>query len=227
MISKTFETDSLKCVCVAPEDAKHVVYMIYPEMSVFSERWLGDRASKYRCAICMLEVPGDRWNDWLTPWPEPGEAPGEPPFAGKAEEFLAIIIDRVIPFVEKELMMQEVVERDLIGVSLGGLFTLWQWAECDLFNSIGSLSGSFWYEGFVEWFEKQTFTGKTGKAYFLLGTEEPKSKVKAFQTVGKNTTEVVKSLKTQGVVVEFDWVPGNHFSNPDKRADKALEALLG
>lgn len=37
---------------------------------------------------------------------------------------------------------------EMAGVSLSGLFALWQWLMNDTFRNIISLSGSFWYAGF-------------------------------------------------------------------------------
>ncbi|MDE6638872.1 MAG: hypothetical protein K2K32_11640 [Muribaculaceae bacterium] len=39
---------------------------------------------------------------------------------------------------------------------MSGLFALWQWMVCDTFRNIASLSGSFWYEGFMEWMKSRT-----------------------------------------------------------------------
>lgn len=203
--------------------ADTICYLIYPELAELEDSWLQRMADESKVCIAAVYVPADQWNDALTPWPEPGEAKGCPPFAGRSQEFLNLLQTRILPEVEKSL--DGIKHRDMLGVSLGGLFTLWQWLVCDTFRSIASLSGSFWYVGFIEWFEAQNLTSKPGKAYFLLGDEEPKSHVKAFQSVGVNTEKIVDRLKQIGDNVEFEWVPGNHFSRPVHRAERALNAL--
>ena len=199
--------------------------MIYPLGLGFKEDWLETQTRKNKCSIVMVYVPTYNWNDYLTPWPEPGETPDAEPFAGEGAKFLKILQEDIIPQTEKALGIDHAAERDLVGVSLGGLFTLWQWMQNSTFHSIACLSGSFWYMGFMEWFDKQIIPHKQGKAYFLLGTEEPKANVKAYQSVGVNTINIVDALKKAGIDTTFDWVPGNHFSNPLQRAEKALAFL--
>lgn len=77
----------------------------------------------------------------------------------------------------------------------------------------------------MDWFRKQNFTGKTGKAFFLLGTQEPKSNVAAFNSVGVNTEAIVKALKESGVNVEFRWVPGNHYQHGMERLNLAMDRI--
>lgn len=220
------EVEKLKCVCMPYEASKRVVYMIYPMMSVFTEEWLKEQTQNYRCSIVMVYVSFDDWDNYLTPWPEPGVPEGCPPFMGEAAEFYRILTGKVINEAETAMGISDVEERDLIGVSLGGLFTLWQWMQFDVFRSIGCLSGSFWYNGFMEWFDSCKMPRKDGKAFFLLGTEEPKAKVKAFQSVGLNTEAIVAELKTLGINVDFQWVSGDHFADPIQRAELALGSLI-
>lgn len=213
------------CHCAVYDESNVIAYLIYPALAEFEDKWLEKMAKELKVSLVAVYVPADEWNDALTPWPEPGEAKGCEPFGGKAKEFLALLQTKIIPGVEVACRLKDISYRDLIGVSLGGLFTLWQWMVCDTFRSIACLSGSFWFIGFKEWFDNLTIPSKSGKAYFLLGTEEPQSHVKAFQSVGRNTEDIVEILKNKGINVTFEWVEGNHFSRPVHRAEKALYAL--
>lgn len=199
--------------------------MIYPQVSGFSDKWLENQAEKNKCSIVMVYVALDKWNDYLTPWPAPGETAKAQPFGGQASEFLRELESEIMPQAEKALGLEEITERNLVGVSLAGLFTLWQWMQSDTFRSIACLSGSFWYEGFIEWFKRQPVPRKDGKAFFLLGTDEPKSKIKAFRSVGENTESIVSALRSDGVDVTFDRVPGNHFADALQRAEIALSNI--
>lgn len=224
MIRK-FETGDYTCAAAVNAASSKAVYMIYPRVDVFGDEWLDDMSSKYGVTIVVVFVPLGRWNDDLTPWPEPPEAKGCPPFAGKACDFYTELTQKIIPEAEKNLALEHISGRDLAGVSLAGLFTLWQWMQYGTFDSVACLSGSFWYDGFIEWFERRTIPQKKGKAYFLLGTEEPRAKIKAYRTVGVSTEAIVKRLTSDGIECRFDWVPGNHFADPLPRAEKALEYL--
>ena len=221
----TFEKDNLKCIGVGV-DSEVVTYMIYPELEELNENWLSKMAKDYNTSVVAIFVAPEDWNNILTPWPEPGEFKGAEPFAGKAAGLLRNLQEDVIPEAEAQLNIKA-TRRNLIGVSLSGLFTLWQWLLCDTFHSIASLSGSFWYPGFMDWFNQQSLPSKNGKAYFLLGIDEPKSHIKAYQSVGENTLAVVDKLKSAGIATSFEWVPGNHFSRPIHRAEKAFMNLFG
>lgn len=224
MLTKV-KINSFDCHAATLAKADTACYLIYPQLAELNDEWLERMSQSHGINLVAVYVPADKWNDCLTPWPEPGEAPGCPPFAGKADEFLSLLTRDIIPKVDKAAGLSGIKYRDLMGVSLGGLFTFWQWMTCSFFRNIACLSGSFWFVGFIEWFEKQPVPQKEGKAFFLLGEEEPLSHVKAFQSVGKNTETIVKRLQDSGILTQFEWVPGNHFSRPVHRAEKALEAL--
>lgn len=219
------EIDRYSCDGVRHPASEKVTYMIYPQVEGLPAQWMERMSSAYATSIIVVYVPADCWDNVLTPWPAPPVPKGSQPFAGEAPEFYAELSGRIIPMAEKSLGIDAPSERNLIGVSLAGLFTLWQWMQFDLFASVGCLSGSFWYEGFLEWFESRAVLRKSGMAYFLLGNEEPKTRVKGFQSVGVNTEKIVAHLKSAGINCRFDWVPGNHFADPLQRAEKALAAL--
>lgn len=224
MIEK-IQTANLECALVRNPESSRVAYLIYPQVPGFVGQWLERTAAWADVSIVVVNVPLEDWEKMLTPWKAPAVPKGSLPFEGKAPEFLTTLQKEILPECEEALDLPNVEKRDLIGVSLGGLFTLWQWMQCDIFDSIGCLSGSFWYEGFLKWFDAHAVPLKSGRAYFLLGTQEPLAKVKAFQSVGTNTEAIVTRLKSCGIDTEFQWVPGDHFANPVVRAEHAFAWL--
>ena len=224
-MTETLTIEEINCDYILHIGSKEIAYLVYPGTDPLPKKWLSDLSNEYGVTICVVHVPADRWNDLLTPWAEPSEAKGFPPFGGKASEFLKKFQEKIIPEIEKVAKIYQLKSRNLIGVSLSGLFSLWQWMFCDTFTSIASLSGSFWYPGFLEWFENKTLPIKIGKAFFLLGEKEPKAKIKAYQSVGINTEKIVEKLKSKGYHVSFEWVSGDHFSNPLKRVELAFRNL--
>ena len=220
MIQK-FDIDRLHCLCSAGSCKGKIAYILYP-MDMLAD-WVEPASQKYDATIVV--ITGMDWQNVFSPWAAPGVPKGTPDFKGESPEFLNLLQEKVIPQIEKTLGVAEDVERTLVGVSMSGLFALWQWMLCDTFRNIASLSGSFWYEGFVGWIKNLTIPKKSGKGYFLLGDQEPKSKVKAFSTVGTDTQEILALLENAGIDVEFQRVPGNHYSDPIPRLDKAFTAL--
>lgn len=220
MPTQKIEIESLACTCSVAAGSGKITYVLYPFAAL--DEWIADAARKYDSTIVV--ITGIDWNNDLTPWPAPGVPAGTPDFAGKAAQFLARL-EKLVPQVEKQLAVDPALTRRLVGVSLSGLFALWQWPQTSLFDDIACLSGSFWYEGFVDWFAKQNLSAKTGLAYFLLGKKEPHSPVAAFRKVGAATAAVVEQLKAEGVRAEFEWVPGDHYQFPIERLNKAMGAL--
>lgn len=220
-MTQQININGLQCSCCVTENARAAAYILYP-MDVLAS-WIEPAAQKY--GISIIVITGMDWDNVFSPWPAPGEPPGSPDFQGKSQAFLQELQQNVIPTLEAQLQLSPQSERTLFGVSMSGLFALWQWMVSDTFTNIASLSGSFWYPGFIDWFKKLTIPKKTGKAYFLLGTQEPDSPVPAFRPVGINTREIVQTLKAVGIATTFQSVPGNHFSDPIPRLNKALAAI--
>lgn len=188
------------------------------------EEWIERAAPEFGVSIAV--VTGMDWDNDLTPWPAKGQPPGSPDFRGNAVEFLSVLVSEVVPEVERRMNLGAAVERTLAGVSLSGLFTLWQWMSNNLFCNIISLSGSFWYDGFVTWIKSLPVPKKPGRAYFLLGSLEAKTKVKAFQPVQTDTVEIVDYLHDNGISDIFELVPGNHYQFPEQRLDRAFARMF-
>lgn len=199
-----------------------ICYLLYPFDRL--EEWTERAAPEFGVSIAV--VTGMDWDNDLTPWPAKGQPPGSPDFKGNAAEFLSVLVSEVVPEVERRMNLGADVERTLAGVSLSGLFTLWQWMSNSLFSNIISLSGSFWYDGFVSWIKSRPVPKKTGRAYFLLGNLEARTKVKAFQPVQTDTVEIVGYLHDNGISDIFELVPGNHYQFPEQRLDRAFARMF-
>lgn len=215
-----FEISGLDCICVV-NGADRIAYVLYPLDGL--DKWAERTSKKY--GVTIVVITGMDWQNVFSPWPAAGVPKGTPDFKGEAPQFLRLLQPEVVATVEKSLGISPIAERTLVGVSMSGLFALWQWMQCSTFHNIASLSGSFWYENFIKWFREQRVPSGKGKAFFLLGLKEPDSKIKSFDSVGANTQEIVSRLTAAGVNTTFEWVPGNHFSAPISRLDRAFESL--
>lgn len=220
-MNKIIEVAGLKCSCSVEVDTNNLAYILYP-MEILDD-WIGKASKKYGTSIVV--ITGMDWQNVFSPWPSKGVPAGTPDFKGESPEFLKLLQTEVLPAVEQQLNLKN-VRRTLFGVSMSGLFALWQWMLCDTFFNIASLSGSFWYEGFLSWIQSQSVPHKTGKAFFLLGKKEAKSPVRAFDTVETNTKAILELLKKAGISTEFEIVPGDHYSNPLPRLERSFEAIF-
>lgn len=216
-----FNIGKLQLLCAVNPNAVEMAYILYP-MDILQD-WIEGISSRY--GVSIIVITGFDWDDDLTPWRAPGEPEGCPDFKGNAPEFLNILTADIVSTVEHRYRLPANVSRSLVGVSLSGLFTLWQWPQCHMFRNIATLSGSFWYDGFEQWILHQSFSDKKGLCYMLLGDEEPHSNIPAFRKVGECTEIIVGYLRRQGVDVTYDVVAGNHFQFALQRLDKAFYHL--
>ena len=149
MIKRIVNIENLQCKCFDIGSSR-VVYMLIPIGLDANE--MENIAQQHQANLVIIS--GMDWNNDLTPWIAQGVKPQEAMFGGNAKQFLALLLNMVVPTIEAQLSAS-IVNRTLLGTSLSGLFVLWAWSQCNVFTSIGSLSGSFWYDGFAEWFCKQ------------------------------------------------------------------------
>ena len=189
-----------------------------------SQHWLDEVARRYN--ICVATITGMDWDNDLTPWTAPGVPAGPPTFKGNGNIFLSTLRTAVLPAIEKEVGTVS-PQRTLLGISLSGLFALWQWIGCDTFTNIVSLSGSFWYRGFTEWFSANIGSkiDSRGKIFLSLGRQEPMSRNPIFRTVGVCTAQILAVLRAHGVYTEFIWEPGDHYASYEPRTLHALDFI--
>ena len=218
MTTRRFRVGALEIALATAPQATRTAYMLYPMAQ--ADGWAAMAARKY--GIDFAVITGMDWDNDLTPWPAPGQPPGSPDFTGAAPRFLDVLRSGVIPAVEAHAGSDKA--RDIIGVSLSGLFAMWQWSLYDLFDNLGCISGSFWYPRFAQWFDSRRFS-KTGKACLLLGDREAETSVVAFRSVAVDTAVVVKHLRSLYVDTTFHSVPGNHYQHPQARLDLTLSTL--
>lgn len=216
-----FDIGKLHIMCAVTPGAAEIAYILYPMDALHD--WIGEASKRY--GVSIVVITGFDWDDDLTPWPAPGVPKGSPDFKGLAPELLKSLTASITPAIEHRYAIANNVNRTLIGVSLSGLFTLWQWPQCGMFRNIATLSGSFWYEGFEQWVFQQSFTDKKGLCYMLLGADEPNSNIPIFRKVGVCTESIVGYMRRQGVDITYDIVPGNHFQFGLQRLNKAFEHI--
>ena len=170
------------------------------------------------CGIVAWQV-GD-WDTALTPWPAPGLRKGQS-FGDGAGETLAAL-ERALPEIEGVCGI--CAPRVIMGYSLGGLFALWASTRSAMFAGCGSVSGSLWYDGLMQYIDGAEFRAKY--YYLSLGDREPKGRSPRLAAVGDGTSHVVKALEARGVDSFFEWNEGNHFNDPAGRMLKCARYLL-
>ena len=155
--------------------------MILPE-GIKGDLYDGLKGLSEKYGVSIVVIEDVNWNDDMTPWPAIGVFKKAKPFGGRAASFLNKLNNEIIPNTERELGIEN-TERTLLGVSLSGLFAVWAAFNTDVFANIISISGSLWYDGFIEWMKEQTPSSRLKKVCMLLGEKEKNAKDKRMATV--------------------------------------------
>lgn len=175
-----------------------------------------------RFGVNIVTVSGMRWNDDTTPWAAKALSKRDDDFGGKGAEFLKTLTTTVMPAVESSLRCKCIAHRMLLGVSLSGLFAVWAATISSVFSAVASVSGSFWYDGFADWFDTAKLSSTLRFAYVSIGDKESHSRNPRFATVGTNTERIVATLRRTVPNTVFEQTSGTHFSPPEPRIEKAL-----
>ena len=219
MTSRTYHSLHLD---IAACDSNSIIYLLLPQR--LSENELAsieEFSARFKSNI--VAISGMDWNSDMTPWKAPAVNDGL--FGGHATQFLDRLKEDIFFNLENSLKISK-PKRYLIGLSLAGLFTVWAGVRKAFFDGVAAISGSFWYDGFAEWLEKQE---KLNCVHFhiSLGEKEKETKVKRFANIEEDTMKVVETLMAKGAEVTFEMTEGGHNSPIIPRFEKSVVSLLG
>ena len=204
-----------------------ICYMILPE-GIKEDLSDGLKRLSEKYCVSIVVIEDVNWNDDLTPWPAEGVFKKAKPFGGRAVSFLEKLTNEIIPEAEKNLGVEEDAERTIMGVSLSGLFAIWASFNTNAFTNVISISGSLWYDGFVEWMNERMPSPQLKKVCLLLGEKEKDTKEKRMATVEERTHAAANIMKSKSqAAVIFELVEGTHFSPMLPRLGRAFEVVYG
>ena len=205
---------------IVTTESDDVCYVLLPERMKEAEMdWLEELVQKY--SVNIVAISGMKWNGALTPWKAPALNPKEEDFKGKAKDFLSSLLGDIFINTEQSLRLHH-PKRYIIGVSLAGLFAVWASTKTNKFEYVASISGSFWFDGFVEWFKEQELLAER---YFLsLGDKEMKAKNERLASVGSCTESILQIIQDKSKEVTFVSDEGNHFEFFRERIEKAISS---
>ena len=211
---------------IIKQSSNKICYMILPE-GIKGDLDDGLKGLSEKYSVSIVVIDNVDWNNDLTPWPAEGVFKKAKPFGGEASSFLEKLTHQILPETERDLGVED-AERTLLGVSLSGLFAVWSAFNTDAFINIISISGSLWYDGFIEWMKGQTPSPQLKRVCMLLGEKEKNSKEKRMATVEESTLAAADILKAKSqAAVVFELVEGTHFSPILPRMERAMESCYG
>lgn len=173
----------------------------------------------------LVSVSNLDWNHDMSPWEIPPVFKNAEPCTGGADDYLKLLIERIVPEVEKEIK-GSVLWRGIAGYSLAGLFALYSLYQTDIFSRAASMSGSLWYPGISEYISSHTMKRIPDCLYFSLGSKEARTRNPYMKTVQENTEKIEKYYREKGISTVFQLNPGNHYKDAEKRTAAGIHWLL-
>ena len=173
----------------------------------------------------LAAISGVDWNRELSPWPAPKAFRGSDDFGGGAPAFLSKLTGHIVPLVENRLAFAP-SSRAIAGYSLAGLFALWAAFSADTFDRTASVSGSLWYDGFLEHMNTSTLRDGVERVYLSLGDREKNTRNPRMAVVEERTRQMAELLEARGIPVTFELNQGGHFNDAPGRITRAINALM-
>ena len=160
------------------------------------------------------------WNAELSPWAAPSVVTDNDGFAGNAGEFTEFIRKSVIPYAESITGVPS--NRIIAGYSMAGLYALYAPYITDIFSKSVCASGSVWYEGFVDFAEKNGFVRRPDSIYLSLGDMESRTKNPVLSQTEGCMDRLYHSYSQLGIPTIFEMNKGNHYKNAVLRLAKGI-----
>lgn len=173
----------------------------------------------------LAAIEGVDWDRDLSPWPAQRAFRGGKDFTGDADVYCIELTKQIIPSVEAALGITPQL-RAIAGYSMAGLFAIYSLYRTDVFHLAASVSGSLWYDGFLDFMKHNQPIRLPERVYFSLGDLESRTKNQRLAKVEACTQESEKLLKSTGVQTIYEINSGNHFTEVLERIAKGISWLL-
>lgn len=200
-------------------EAESIIYIPQPEPVTEEVYFLTDEFP-----VLLASIDGMDWNGDLSPWPAPKVFRGEEDFSGGA--------DRFADFPEQEVFLKEStfsgrpLHRMMAGISMSGLFALYMGTKKDSLEAIASISGSLWFDGFVDYLKAYPLSSGIKKIYLSLGDKEKRVRNPRMAKVEEDTLAVRDIIAKEGKEVLYQANRGNHFVHGAERLEEAVRYLM-
>ncbi len=171
----------------------------------------------------IISVSVDDWNHQLSPWFAVKCFRDGDDFGGGAREYIAALT-AAIPDFEKVNGLAP-ARRVLCGYSLAGLCALYALYVTDVFCGAVSASGSMWFDGWIDFMEKQSPAAEA--VYLSVGDREARTRNRRLASVEECTRRACEILNLQSVHAVFEMNSGNHFCESELRLARGIDRITG
>ena len=173
----------------------------------------------------LAAISGVDWNRELSPWSAPKVFRGGADFGGEGPAFLDALTGRIVPLAEAQLGFAPVC-RTIAGYSLAGLFALWSVFQTDMFDRVASVSGSLWFDGFMDYMRSSAPPNGLRRIYLSLGDREKNVRNQRMAAAEDCTRRAAELLRGWNIPVMFEMNPGGHFQDIPGRIARGVNQLM-
>ena len=173
----------------------------------------------------LAAISGVDWNRELSPWPAPGVFRGGGDFGGEGPAFLDTLAGQIVPLAEAQLGFSP-SSRAVAGYSLAGLFALWAVFQTGVFDRAASVSGSLWFDGFMDCMISSAPPNGLRQIYLSLGDREKNARNQRMAAVEDCTLQAAELLREWNIPVMFEMNPGGHFQDIPGRIARGIDQLM-
>ncbi len=177
----------------------------------------------------LVSISNLDWNNDMSPWFALKLNEHEEDFLGKADKYIEVLLNKIIPNIEKYLeddLEISIKYYGIAGYSLAGLFAVYSGYKTEIFRRIASASGSLWFPKFIDFVKENKIFSNVEKIYFSLGNKESKVRNEVMKTVEENTKEIERIYNSQGIKTIYEENQGNHFKDGTLRMAKGIKWIL-
>ncbi len=174
----------------------------------------------------LAAVDEPDWEASFTPWPAPRAFKGAADFGGGADDYLAMLEQRLLPQLEAECGISP-VWRGLAGFSLAGLLAAYAAYRSGAFARLAAVSASLWFDGWSEFAAGHAFHTPPQRAYFSVGDKEKNSRNPRLACVEDNIRATAECWRQRGVATRFELNLGGHVAEVAQRMARAVGWLVG
>lgn len=150
--------------------------------------------------LIFVGIRPDNRNCEYTPWYAKALSARYGELGGQGAQYLEFLANELKPYIDNTYRTLSSPENTgIAGASFGGLISMYAaFLLPGVFGRVASISGSFWYEGFIE-FMKATGIEMTGRKIYLdVGMLEGAAKTNIQQTMVERNKEAYEILRQKG-----------------------------
>lgn len=185
----------------------------------------GTIAENGREHIIVGVIPQNRLDDY-TPWPASALTDGVPAFGGLGEQYLDFLANGLKPYIDDVYRtLPDPVNTCILGVSLGGLISLYAIYKQACFGCAVSISGSLWYPSLIDFMQKHAPCSTASRVLLLSGRMEGAGDPPPLHHSVQCVQQVQLILEQQlfDRDIPLIWDDGGHMDNLHLRFKKALQ----